>query len=368
MVIRMRKRFAAVIIGFFLCFNTVYMNVSASDPVTDQFLHRSNVVFVTDESGSMKQTDPTANRYEAIRLFLGEMADEGNYVGSVSFGEGLIDSTDIKPINGQDAKDALLEEISNQEYSNYTNIGCGLIEAVDMLDRGRNTALDSAIILLTDGNTDMPDNTLLQESIEMKAEAIERARRAGYKVFVICLNVNGAADTAELKQIAGATGGEFAEVTSSDGLNDIETMFNKLIFNSFEDMEFADMELVIGQDGAVTTDFKIPGIGIEEINVLFQGKLDSCELVDSKGKHYREGGDSVVVVNGADFCLLKVQNPVGGNWQAIAYGDTDTAIRLRLLYNPNFYVYAEVIAPDEVHVGDMIQVMAYLGTADDGRV
>ena len=92
----MKKGFMAVIVGIllFLCNSNVDVEAAGSDE--EQFLHRSNVVFVTDESGSMKQTDPANNRYEAIRLFLGEMADEGNYVGSVSFGEGLADSIDIR--------------------------------------------------------------------------------------------------------------------------------------------------------------------------------------------------------------------------------------------------------------------------------
>lgn len=360
----MKKRFMAAVMGIllFLCNSNVYVRAADSDE--EQFLHRSNVVFVTDESGSMKQTDPANNRYEAIRLFLGEMADEGNYVGSVSFGEGLVDSSDIKQINGQEAKDTLLGHISDQKFSNYTNIGLGLMEAVDMLDKDRNRALDSAIILLTDGNTDMPDDELRQESIEMKAEAMERARQAGYRIYTICLNVNGAADSAEMKQIAEATGGEFAEVTDPEDLNDVETMFNKLIFNSFEDMNYSDLELVVGEDGTVATDFEIPGVGIEEINVLFQGELADCELVDPDNNHYPKGDDSIVVVKGANFLLAKVKNPVGGKWQAVAYGDPDAVIGLRLLYIPNFYVDAEVVAPSEVHVGDSVKILAYLGTAD----
>ncbi len=360
----MKKRFTLTVAGvlLFLCCKNTYMNAEASE--ADPYLHRSNVVFVTDESGSMKQTDPANNRYEAIRLFLGEMANEGNYVGSVSFGEDVADTSPMKPLNGQEAKDALLYDIADQEYADYTNIGCGLMEAVTMLDHERNKELDSAIILLTDGNTDMPDKDLYRESMELKAEAIERARKAGYQIFAICLNVNGAADSSEMKQIAEATGGEFAEVTSAEDLNDVETMFNKIIFHSFEDMDFFGLELTIEEDGSVVTDFEIPGVGIEEINVLFQGKLLDCELVDSDGGHYQDGHGSVTVVNGVDFLLMKVQNPVGGRWQAVAYGDPDTVVSLRILYHSNFYIDAQMISPPEVHVGDLVKVVARIKTAD----
>ena len=360
----MKKRVWSALLAFMLVIGMCSVNVRAEGNGADQYLHRSNVVFVTDESGSMKQTDPSNNRYEAIKLFLGEMANEGNYIGSVSFGEGIVDSSDIKMIAGQAAKDALIADISDQKYSNYTNIGEGLVKAVDMLDSDRNTELDSAIILLTDGNTDMPDKDQLQASIEKKAEAIERARKAGYKIYTICLNVNGAADSKEMKQIAEATGGEFVEVNSADDLIDVETMFNKLIFNSFEDMNFSNLDIVIGKDGKVTTDFQIPQVGVEEINVLFQGRLDNCELIDPEGNSFGGESGTGVVVRGAGFQLVKVEKPIGGTWQAVAYGDPDTTIRLRILYNSSFYVTARLDAPSEVHVGDVVRVIAQIGTAD----
>lgn len=360
----MKRRIISILLAQLIFVSLKPIHVNAADSDVNQYLHRSNVVFVTDESGSMKYTDPDNNRYEAIKLFLGEMTNEGNYVGSVSFGEGLVDSRNIQPMNGQTAKDALIADISDQEYSNYTNIGLGLLEAVEMLDNGRNEELDAAIILLTDGNTEMPDSNQLQMSMENKAEAIERARKSGYKIYTICLNVNGAADSKEMKQIAEATGGEFAEVDSSDNLNDVETMFNKLIFNSFEDMNFSDLELVIGQNGTVTTDFEIPRVGVEEINVLFQGKIHECELIDSGGNSYKEGDGSTLAVNGANFHLIKVEKPSGGKWQAVAFGDSDTVICLRLLYNSNFYVAARMESPEEVHVGDIVKVIAQIGTGD----
>lgn len=365
MVMGMKKKLIAVIGGMLLFFCCLRVD-GASGSVEEEIFHRSNIVFVTDESGSMKKTDPENNRYEAIRLFLGEMVDEGNYVGSVSFGEGVVDSIDIRLINGQKEKDALLDDISDQEYSNYTNIGLGIAEAVDMLDKNRNRKLDSVVILLTDGNTDMPDEERYRQSIEMKAEAIERARQAGYKIYTICLNVNGEADSAEMRQIAEATGGEFAEVTNPKDLNDIETVFNKLIFNSFEDMNLSNLELVFGEDGTVTSDFDVPGIGIEEMNVLIQGDIKDCELIDSQGSHYSKENDAAVRVFGSKFLLIKVKKPTGGRWQAIAYGDPNAAIGLRLLYNSDFYVTAEVEAPSEVHVGDTVKVIAHAGTS--GRI
>lgn len=356
----MKKRVLAFALGLLLLACTL---PAAAGQELDGHLYRSNLVFVTDESGSMLHTDPDNNRYEAIRLFLGEMADAGNYAGSVSFGEGILDESAIQPLNGQPDKDRLLAEISNQTYSDYTNIGLGLLRAVDLLDAGKNTSLNSAIILLTDGNTTMPDKNQLQESAEMKAEAIERARQNGYKIYTICLNVNGEADSAELRQIAAATGGEFAEIDRSESLNDIETMFNKMIFHAFEDEGFTNLEFIIGSDGTVTTDFHIPNIGVEELNVLFEGNLSDYQLTDPHGQTFRQNSGSSVTVSGNNFMLAKVPKPIGGTWQAAAYGDPNTVISLRILYNSDFYVTAELRSPEPVHAGDTVEILAHLGEA-----
>ena len=361
----MKRKVGSVIIAMAAFLGIFPVRVCAAAAELDGFLmNRRNIVFVTDESGSMKYTDPGNDRYEAIRLFLGEMTNEGNYVGSVSFGEGIEDYSEVKPLNGQPEKDALLAGISNQRYSNYTNIGMGLARAVDLLEDSGNTELESAIILLTDGNTEMPAKDTLQESYELKAEAIERARRQGYKIYTICLNVNGEADTREMRQIAEATGGEFAEVDNSKSLNDVETMLHKLIFRSFEDAGFSGLDLTFGADGTASTEFIVPNIGVEEINVLFEGRPSSCCLLDPLAFEHRSEDSSEIVVNGNDFLMMKVPQPVGGTWRAVAYGDPNTTIRLRLLYNTDFCITAELMGPSEARIGDTVEILAHIYTAE----
>lgn len=357
------KRFITVL--FFMLAVMIYITpiVRAEDGL-DNYLHRSNIIFVTDESLSMKDSDPNNNRYEAIKLFLGEMANSGNYAGSVSFAGDLVDVSQVRHMDGQELKDALLSEISNQEYGSFTNIGKALFQAVELLDDGKNPQLDSSIIILTDGNTEMPNDEALQESAEKKAEAIERARQNQYKIHCICLNVDGSADPAELRQIAQATGGEFAEIDDSGNLNDVETLFNKLIFHSFEDEDFTDLEFVIGEDGSVETEFTIPNIGVEEINVLFEGRLTGCALTDPAGNVFQSSGDDAVILAGVNFMLAKVQKPVGGTWKACAYGDPNTTIGLRILYNSDFYVTASLQGSSSCHVGDTVKIIANLGDSD----
>lgn len=298
--------------------------------------NRYNVVFVTDESGSMKWTDPDQLRYEAIRRFVALMAQSGNSLGSVTFGEGILATQDMSPISGFDQKEAYVENLLGIPMSGYTNIGLGLLEAVKLLDAGADPANPSVIILLSDGNTDMATKEELQESLDQKAEAIELARQAGYQIYTISLNTDGSADNSELEQIASATGGEFREVTNPEDLEEIQTMYYKMIFGAVEGEDAQGLE--INNEGYVEKEFEVPGIGIEEFNVLLEGKIDQCSLTDANGYEYSEQEVASMSMIGENFAVIKVQEPVGGIWKVVVYGEPGAKVNFRLLYNSDFYI------------------------------
>ncbi|HUM85658.1 MAG TPA: VWA domain-containing protein, partial [Lachnospiraceae bacterium] len=318
---------------------------------------RNNVVFVTDSSGSMQTTDPDNNRFEAAKLFVAEIANDGNYLGSVSFGEGITDAQEVKNLSGQNEKNAFVDHIKNSSnYENSTNIGAGLSKAVDLLDNGRNKDLNSSIILLSDGNTDMPDKDKTQASLDMKADAIERARNAGYRIFTICLNADGSADTSELKQIADATNGAFTEVKDAADLKDVETMYNEKIFGSIEDSDGGS--ITIGPDGTVSKTFKVPGIGVEELNVLIEGTVTKCELTDPQNKIYSGNEIESSTVRGTDFLIEKIISPAGGTWTAKAYGNPNAVINFRPLYNLNFSIVTAISPESDYKVGQTVHFTA----------
>lgn len=306
----------------------------------DTVRNRYNVVFVTDESGSMRSTDPNGLRYEAIRRFVALMAQQGNSAGSVNFGTDIIAGQKVTPISGFSEKEAFVEKLMIGPTSGWTNIGAALMEAVTMLDNGANQNNPSAIILLTDGNTDMPNGDQLQESLDQKAEAIEIARRDGYQIYTISLNVNGTADNTELNQIANATGGEFQEVRKAEDLEDIQTMYYKMIFGAVEGDDAEDM--TINRKGYATKEFEVPGIGVEEFNVLLGGKVSEYSLTDPEGFTYTGKDLEAITMAGQGFTVIKVEGPIGGTWKVVVYGDPGAQINFRLLYNSDFYLSTSV--------------------------
>lgn len=318
--------------------------------------NRYNIVFVNDESGSMTSSDGQKFRYEAIRRFVALMAQEGNRVGSVSFNEKIVDTVPMTDITSFSEKTEFVEHISQfspEGNVGMTNVGLALQTAVDLLDTGRNMELPSIIILLTDGDTQMPSEKEKEVSLAQKADAIEAARKAGYRIYSICLG--GGAHEKELEQISSATGGAFEIVRKAEDLEEVQMMFYKIIFNALsEDVS----EAVIGADGKATQSFTVPGIGVEELNVIIEGEITDCSLEDPSGKLYDGAALQDITMIGKDFRLIKVTDPVGGTWTATAYGKAGVTIKFKPLMNSSFYIDTSMETLSEYKIGDVVTFQA----------
>ncbi|MDO4379176.1 MAG: VWA domain-containing protein, partial [Erysipelotrichia bacterium] len=215
----MKKILSTIIALVMIVMCIVPVDVFASEKQTT--VNRYNVVFVIDASTSMKYSDKNDNRFEATDLFLGMLANSGNYVGTVIF-NGNIKATDIKDIDGNSAKKEISKAIRNNKLAADTDIGGALLKATDMLKNNGNKNLPSIIILLSDGNTDFDEKKQIDKSKQNKETALENARDNGYSIYTVSLNSNGKADAKELKAISKATkGGLFEEVNDAKDLKDV---------------------------------------------------------------------------------------------------------------------------------------------------
>lgn len=364
----MRKIRQWILMTVMVCFVIISMRIPVKAVANEQQQNRYNVVFVTDESGSMDTTDPEQLRYEAIRSFNGLAAQTGNYLGSVSFNDEIIKKQDIQAVEGVDQKNSFTDKVVTESAPGWTNIGLGLSTAVDMLDNNKNAELPAVIILLTDGNTEMGSAEEEENSLEEKADAIERARQAGYKIYTICLNTDGSADASEMQQIASATGGEFTEVASSEDLSDVMKMYYKMIFAGI-DPEPEPSPIQIDENGKAVRIFDVPDVGIEEINIILEGEFTSYEVVNPEGYTYTEAELQPMAMQGKNFTLVKILEPVGGPWKAVVYGDPGADITFKLLYNSVFEVETSIDPTDSYTIGKDVTFTAKIrdmtGVIDD---
>lgn len=348
---------AILLITLFCC-----SPVSGAEGKQSNSLNRYNVVLVTDASGSMTDTDPDEYRYEAINLFVGLLANGGNHVGSVVFSNDVISSQDPVEVTGKNEKMTISDSIQKQKVGGWTDIGGALEEAVELLEEDGDPSLPSIMILLTDGNTELGTDEETQESIEEKEEALEEAREKGYQIYTICLNQNNGANSDEMKQIASATGGQFREVTKAEDLKDVFDLYYQMIFST---QSIKMVEEPIPDSGVLSKDFNVADLGVEEFNAVIFGDISSYALKDPEGHAYTDAELKEISYESRTFNILKVADPVPGNWHLDVYGDPGSMIEVFKIYNPNLRASSHIRTEQENYMsGEPVEFITELYEGD----
>lgn len=355
MIKNIRAGFVALLLLFFLIFN---LNKSYAEEGGNS-LNRFNVVIVLDASNSMNYTDPTGLRYEAIGQFTSLLAEKGNYLGGVVFSNHIGEQSVPGPINNQDQKNNitdLLKSVTSDGVSDdmgYTNIGEALLKGTDMLVQSGNPDLPSVILFLSDGNTEMPTEDEQIKSLDLKADAIQIARENNIKIYSVCLNANKKADISEMNQISDATGGVCREVSKPEDLQDVFNTFYSLIYGTSAVPLFDD---VIPASGELETLFQVPGLGVEEVNIVINGSINECTLFDPHGNT----ADAIKMTSNT-FTIIKITNIIPGKWKLLTSGVEGDHIKINMIYNTDLGIDVNV-EPENMKVapGSEIKVIARL--------
>ncbi len=304
-----------------------------------------NVVFVLDGSGSMYTTDKDKLRFEALELFLGLSTESGNYMGAVVFDDGIILQQEIVPINDRVAKSALSQEVKRAESNGDTDIGSAILTAVRMLKESGSPDLPSAMILLSDGNTDLPKDKSgkkLEESLHRKAAAIDYARQKDIPVHSVCLNANGKARPEELREISDATGGTCVEVKRAEDLKDVFNQFYNIIYST-KTMNLVDTK--IPRSGELKVPFSIPVIGVKEANIIIntQNADTSYNLFSPKGYGYTRAELDAMAIKAKTFTVIKIQKPQPGDWELVVRGARRDQVKIDMVYNTDLSMKLEAV-------------------------
>lgn len=380
---RIMKRLIALTLSclmIILAFGSVVsvMAASTSGNSVASGKKRMNVVFVLDQSGSMKNTDPNRYSFESIDLFMGLSTESGNHMGFVVFDDKIILKRDLKEMTGTMDKNDFSRELKKvNNNGGDTDIGGAIEMATRMLDSDADPSLDSAVILLTDGNTDFSEvaksqddkKNLEEDSKNAKSSAINTARNKGYKIYSVCLNANGTADVSETRDISVATGGECTEVKTADDLKDVFTMFYGLIYGT-DTKSLFDGQL--DGNGELEIPFHVGSVGIEEANIIVDKNNQSIKYKLYTPKPDGTLGDTALsdtelnaMTNSASalFDIIKISSPTPGDWKLYVKGDPNARVKIDLVCNASLSLLAETnlqSAPYTIGKGETAEIYGYI--------
>lgn len=302
-----------------------------------------DVIFAIDGSGSMKKSDALKLRLTAGRLFTEMTYSNTSRAGFVQFTNIIMDSQGLTDLSTEDSKASFRDRLSGLQDSVKgswdTDISLGLTQALNLLKEGDsfNGDRNPMIILLSDGNTDLPNGprTVEKSNAELTG-TLSEAASLGVPIYSIGLNYDGKLDVDYMQNIANQTGGAFYNITTA-------TDFNKYMTDIFGNVADGDLTGLNPAyiDGRFVTDFVIDNgsVLMANIVILTDKGVSDPQLIDPTGAVVPLDADHGVIVSTdtsdenkvSTYTILKIMYPVQGAWKVSVKGEADDAVQVNLL-------------------------------------
>lgn len=175
----MKKWKVLMAVGIIIVLFSTALTTFAADAYKNDGAKEGEVVFLLDASGSMKTYDKTRLAVDSIRQAAYSLPS--NYkIGVVVY------NTGIQTVIPFDTSVELMEaQISSITYNGYTNAGEGLNQAVGLFSERED--VDRYVVMLTDGEIDMPDRQAKEVSRALYTDTSKKAGERGIKICIIAV-------------------------------------------------------------------------------------------------------------------------------------------------------------------------------------
>ena len=137
-------------------------------------------MFLLDASESMKTNDPDRHAIDSIAQVMYSLPSDYK-VGFIAY------STEVcamQELLDNSQRDQIVKATDDVQYQGYSNAGAGLAAAVNLFSE---KGAEKYIVMLSDGEIDMPDNEQTEESRLLYVEAANQAKEKGVKIFITAI-------------------------------------------------------------------------------------------------------------------------------------------------------------------------------------
>lgn len=319
---------------------------------------RLAVLFILDDSASMKTNDPGSLRYSAAKLFIASL-DDGDAVGAIRFStntKAIIHG--IVPIADARAKSSLIESLQPQAADGYTDVLKAFTEAQATLKRANLTGYKTIAIFLTDGKPEIqsPPNGYEDDTLKIVGQL-------GIPVYAIALTSSG--QTAFLNRVASETGGKVIPAhTANDLLNSYLLILSDLKDRTVmgEGIQRSPGELTLPLDPAL-----VPYVS----KVTFIVSKDPAVTLrlNAPDNHEVQPSDSMVaftMTSDPGFFAYTINSPASGDWKFALSGNGSAQVRAIL----HSRLRTKIISPSGIiEAGQPVSIVVnLLEEQEDGSV
>lgn len=290
-----------------------------------------SVVFLLDVSGSMKSNDPERLAVDGIAQLIYSLPTNFKAGLAVYGTEAAVLRKEAESSNRSD----IVELAGKAEYQGYSNAGAGLLCAVEMSAEA--SAEEKYIVMLSDGEILMKEDSQTQESERLYQDAIEYAREQGIVIHVIGLGEDMEDMNNPIYAAASATGGKSCHSSQAEGIQSV-------IDGILEEMgvKQSTAAIVDADGGTEKVAVELPYLHADKIRVLLTGSAPIHNLSTAFQ------AESARQVNGVRFALLEIEQPSDGHLEISFEGTAGSQVRINAI--PEYYVFpqAEVVYEDRL--------------------
>lgn len=171
------RRYRKLLMGMAMVL--LVMGITSVSMAAENNKGNGEVVFLLDTSGSMNTQDKDRGAIDAIRQAVYSLPT-GYQAGLVAYNAKI---QTVIPL-GTDPEQ-METRLSTIKYSGYTNAGEGLNQAIALFSD--QNGVNRSVIMVTDGEIDMPNKQEKEQSRALYNDAAARARDKGVKMYIVAV-------------------------------------------------------------------------------------------------------------------------------------------------------------------------------------
>lgn len=249
------------------------------------------VVFLLDTSVSMNGQDRGRYAVDAVRQAVSSLPS--NYKTAL-----VAYNTEVRLVIPFEAKRKEWDEqIETLEYSGYTNAGEALKQAMELFSDEE--GINRYVIILSDGEIDMPDRQQREESRLLYEEMVEKAADRGVTIYIIASGSEWNGTKAHIFDGAELTDGSIYWEGQSGSISEIikRILYNRMNFPR------SSIEVEEGSGGVISVG--LPSAGADRVRIVLTSE-QGIQSVDADCT-----AEEKTVVFGEKFAAIDLENPVG---------------------------------------------------------
>ncbi|WP_282943248.1 VWA domain-containing protein [Paenibacillus sp. RC67] len=337
-----------------LLFLTLSQAALAADTNSDT---KIDAVLSVDVSTSMNESDVNKVSYEAMKMFVDMASVQGDKIGVVAYTDQVLREKALLKMNSMQDKKDLKSFIDQLTRGPYTDIAVGVSEAVKVLESGSEPGHVPLIVLLTDGNNSLNAGKTQEQSDKVLNDAVKKAKDKGIPIYTIGLNADGQLNKDALERISKETNGKLFVTSTADDLPQILSE----IYASHLKLKVVPLTGFTANGQFQDVAVKIPNSSVQEANIsIMSNKPVEIKLINPSGQEQTIPSDKIIYSTSNAYSLLKILNPVQGDWKLQIKGVPKEKININLIYNYDLQVSMELSSSISYGPGATVPVKAYL--------